>query len=89
MRKLLLGVAIILGSLTYLTAPPCSAAEPILTQVALNNYQEPLGQRLKRLAHPENSIRTAFCGQCTKDSDCGVGYRCVGRPECMECKKAP
>ena len=89
MRTLLLGATIILGSIGYLTPPPCSAAEFNMTRVALNNYQAPLGDRLKRLANPDNSIRTAFCGQCTKDADCGVGYRCVGRPECMECKKSP
>ena len=30
-----------------------------------------------------------FCGQCTKNSDCGSGYKCAGRPECMECVKSP
>ncbi len=88
MRKLLLGAAIILASMSFLATPPTSAAEQNMTRLALNNYQMPLGDRLKRLVNP-NSIQTAFCGQCTKDSDCGVGFRCVGRPACMECKKSP
>ena len=90
MRKLLLGAAIVLASIGSLTPLSGSAAELSMTRVALNNsYQAPVGERLKRLANPDNAIRTAFCGQCTKDADCGVGFRCVGRPECMECKKSP
>ena len=89
MRKSLLIAVMAAGLLMPLAVQMASAAEPMATKIAMNNYQAPLGERLKQLVNPNNALRTAFCGQCTKNSDCGVGYRCVGRPECMECKKAP
>jgi hypothetical protein len=26
-----------------------------------------------------------FCGQCTTHSDCGVGWKCCGPSDCLEC----
>lgn len=28
-----------------------------------------------------------FCGQCTRDSNCGTGHKCCGPSNCLECFK--
>ena len=83
MRNLFLAAPIVLAA--SLAAGVTLAQESIPGQLALNEYREPLGSNFTKVPRSKNII--AFCGQCTKDADCGVGYKCAGKPNCLECTK--
>lgn len=86
MRKMLFALALVFAAQIPLGVTMAPAQEGTARQIALNEHRAPLGDRIKKILHPKDST-FAFCGQCTKDADCGVGYKCAGRPNCMECRK--
>lgn len=97
MRKLIFAIAVAFLTSTFMTAGTALAEDSMsrlvsqgTVKVALLKQdqtaeQETLLQKLRRI----NPDQLAFCGQCTTNSDCGTGYKCAGRPECMECTKSP
>ena len=83
-----LGLAVILITSSAFAEPSCSVAkpEPVLKVLAFAGPS--------CIAKPDTMVRKAFCGQCTKNSDCGVSpCHCTntagpGLPVCNECRFA-
>ncbi len=81
--RLLLVFVICVTSVMAVTPIKSENSTPV--QLALNDHKAPIGATLKMLR--KNQPQVAFCGQCTKNSDCGT-CRCTGPRDgsCNECK---
>jgi len=74
--------AFILTAIFFLAASPQATAQDAVLKAALspNGSQgnAPITRKLPRVAQ--------FCGQCTQDSDCGVGHKCCPMSGCPSSK---
>ncbi len=89
MRKALFAAAAVSGLLVSLAAAPAFVSEGGREGVDLIGQDAPRERNAVKRLRLRNLDRVAFCGQCTKNDDCGVGYKCAGPPECLECVKSP
>jgi len=97
MRTLIIAMAVAFMASIFMLAGSAVAGDN-MSRVAsqssvklalLKQYQTSEKDTLLEKLRLLNHNRVAFCGQCTRNADCGSGYKCAGRPECMECVKSP
>jgi len=97
MRTLIFAAMLALAGLALQAIGPAFAEEGIsnpqpqcsLKLASLQDFTAPAKTNYSKRLSSEETIKVAFCGQCTTNDDCGVGFKCAGRPECMECVKSP
>jgi hypothetical protein len=82
MRDFPFAATIVFVSLTSFMAGSALAQKSLSQSVALNNYSDPLADRLTNTPRPRVSQNSPYCGQCTDNSACGPGFVCCPMSNC-------